>query len=204
MERDVDIWDLKSCKQPERITENTNTVIGQRYQRGVNYARAPKITTAIGSMSVSINTDIKIWKLKLIKTGHSYWSFNFIVGLISSEQIQNEANFRKLKDTNDAELFKFGYTLDLYSGKFKSAISQPPVSKIWNDLTIFEEDVINIRYRTITRRNGTNQGTKVGILSFALNNGKWMRGFSDIPINDNQKYKLALQLRNDEMIQLIQ
>lgn len=211
MDKDVDVWDLKLSLQPERIQEIDNIVTGQLYQSSELYASVPKITTAVASMIVSINTDIKIWKLKCIATGQSYWSFNFVVGLISFNQIQNEFKLftQSRKDNEQKELFRYGYTLDLYSGKFKSAVSQPPISKIWNDLTIFEGDDISIRYKTITRRirdDGNIKGyihKKVGVLSFRLNYGKWVRGFSDIPVDNNETYKLALQLRNDETIKLI-
>ena len=76
-------------------------------------------------------------------------------------------------------------------------------------MTIFEEDDISIKYKTITRRKQDNDQLdgyiykKFGVLSFKLNNGKWIRGFSNIPIDNNETYKLALQLRNDETIKLI-
>ena len=180
---DIDYWDTNRINSGKIFFDEKMNCI-QRLSVGWGCA------TAVGAGLISKDTKYKIWRLKCMtvktKKVHSADSpsFAFVVGLIPSNYyVKNSIN----------ELYYVGYGLDLSNNELKSR--ELCASGQHLDIQLQTNDVINILYQD----NGAN-----GELFYSKNDGKWMKGFTKIPIENNEKYRFAVSLRDGRKIQMIQ
>ena len=157
-----------------------------------------KYSTIVGSIIISKNTDIKVWKVKCLKLDKLQQSSFLTIGIIPTNQ-----NHLDAQEAFNSELYNFGYGLDLYNGRAICRLSQPQISNdLYPRMYAKQGDVITVEYKTIIVDD--NNENCYGQLNIRFNEKKMKKAFDDIPIKDGEKYRFGVSFYVEETVQLLQ